>query len=525
MSPAVAAFVDVLLRGAALCGQAVAVGGVVFALWVLRGDDRPLPDLRRRALAVLAGAGIVVAAAQLLLLALQLSILADSGPWPVREAWATPYFRVGGLRALLGAGLAAAAWPAAAVRRSPRAPGSLLGLLALALTACSAWISHASARLEHREALLLLDGVHQLGASVWLGGLVHLTAAALGRGTSAWPPPVLVRFSWTALGAVAALLAGGAGMSLLYIDGVAGLLGTAYGMMVATKILLLAALLALGAVNALTVRRLDVRAPGPPARLRWFVEVEVGLGLTVLFAAAALTSLPPAVDVVDDRATLAEVATRFTPRWPTLRSPALAEVPVDDREAPRTDIDRAWSEYNHHVAGLFVLAMGLLATAHALGGMRWARHWPLLFLGLAVFIVLRADPEAWPLGPLGFWESMQYPEVLQHRLFALLVVLFGVFEWLVRTERLRRPGHAFVFPLLCSVGGALLLTHSHALLDLKSEFLIEITHVPIGLLALVVGWGRWLELRLPSPENRWPRRIWAAGLGAAGLLLLIYRES
>ena len=37
MSPAVAAFVDVLLRGLALCAQATAVGGVVFALWVLRG--------------------------------------------------------------------------------------------------------------------------------------------------------------------------------------------------------------------------------------------------------------------------------------------------------------------------------------------------------------------------------------------------------------------------------------------------------------------------------------------------------
>jgi hypothetical protein len=32
----VAGFVDVLLRGLALCGQAVAIGGVLFALLLLR---------------------------------------------------------------------------------------------------------------------------------------------------------------------------------------------------------------------------------------------------------------------------------------------------------------------------------------------------------------------------------------------------------------------------------------------------------------------------------------------------------
>ena len=295
--------------------------------------------------------------------------------------------------------------------------------------------------------------------------------------------------------------------------------------MVLTKMVILAGLLVLGAANFFAVRRLAGQPPMSLQRVRRFVEVELGLGITVLFAAASLTSLPPAIDVVADRATLGEVATRFTPRVPSFTSPPIDELPVDDRNAPRTDADRAWSEYNHHVSGLFVLSMGTLAILHVSGLARWARHWPLVLLGLASFMLVRNDPGAWPLGPQGFWESMAEPTVLQHRVFVLLVVAFGLFEWMVRTHRLRSPRWALVFPLLCVVGGGLLLTHSHASLNLKAEFLLEVTHAPLGVLGVVIGWARWLELRLAAPEDRLPGRVWAAGLAVFGVLLLLYRES
>src|SRR5262249_11424126 len=214
-----------------------------------------------------------------------------------------------------------------------------------------------------------------------------------------------------------------------------------------------------------------------------------------------LTSLPPAIDVVPDRATLAEVGTRFTPRWPSLSSPPLEALPIDDREAPRTDEDRAWSEYNHHVAGLVVLPMGLLAVGHGCG-IGWARHSPLVFLVLAALLFVVSDPGSWPIGPQGFWEGMADAEVLQHRLFVVLVVAFGVFEWMVRTRRLGAPRYALVFPMLAVVGGGLLLTHSHTLLNLKTEYLIEVTHAPLGMVALAIGWARWLEVGLPGAEPR-----------------------
>ena len=520
-----AGFIDVLLRGLALCGQAMAIGGVLFALIVLRPAVRERPGLapllRRSRLLIALGAA-AAAVAQTLSLTTQVHQLADERGWPLREILTTAYFEASLVRIAACLGLIIVCW----LGRRDGGRGGWWALLALSavLAVGSALTSHAAGRVSHRGLLLGLDGLHQVAVAAWVGGLVHLTAVAFRAGGATWPVLALRRFSALALTAVTILVAAGVGLTVYYVDGVSALIGTAYGMMLLTKVAILGGLLALGALNFFTVRGLRDTDDVLPLRLRRFVEVELGLGITVLFAAASLTSLPPAVDVVRDRASLDEVATRFTPRLPALRSPSIADMPVDDRAAPRTDADRAWSEYNHHFAGFFVLAMGVLAVFQA-GGARWARHWPLIFLGLAVFLLIRNDPGSWPLGPQGFWEGFLYPEVLQHRVFVLLVVAFGVFEWAVRTGRLRSPGWALIFPVLCAVGGGLLLTHSHASLNLKDEYLIEVTHAPLGVLAMTVGWGRWLELRLSPDENRIPSQIWPIAFTLIGVLLIIYRES
>ena len=361
---------------------------------------------------------------------------------------------------------------------------------------------------------------------MWVGGLAHLVVWATGRRAETEPPPADVarRFSTLALTAVGTILVAGAALTLAYVGEVAALLTTGYGVMVVSKIVLLGAALGLAAANFLAVRRVAV---GPGRPLWRFVEAELGLGVTLLFAAASLTSLPPAVDVRENRATLAEVGARFTPDLPRLVSPPVDELirTADPLMAPpgeRKPIERAWSEYNHHWAGFFVVLMGLGAIAERLG-VRRARHWPLVFLGLAAFLFVRNDPKAWPLGPTGFWESLMLPDVLQHRVFVLLVVAFGVFEWAVRTGRLAPRPWAYVFPLLCAVGGGLLLTHSHAMFNLKQEFLTEVTHAPLGILGAFMGWGRWLELRLPESQkvSSW---AWTLCLVGVGALLLIYRE-
>jgi putative copper resistance protein D len=46
------------------------------------------------------------------------------------------------------------------------------------------------------------------------------------------------------------------------------------------------------------------------------------------------------------------------------------------RTRPNTPAEKAWSEYNHHWAGLIVLAIGLLALLAQLARASWARNWP-----------------------------------------------------------------------------------------------------------------------------------------------------
>jgi len=490
----------------------------VFALVVWRPE--PADDARRRIW------GLVAAGAFTVVLAQTLSLLLTAGSLDVpldrllSRLAVTQYFQATIARVLAAVLLGAIALT---VVRSPcprRRPGLALGSVA-ALVVATACTSHGAARLGDRSLVLAVSAVHQLAASVWVGGLVHLLVT-LGR--SGVPPATARaigrRFSTLAMLSVSALVAGGVGLSLFYVDGAHGLIGTAYGLMVLTKVVLLGALLALGGLNFVAVRAWWDEAA--PSRIRPLVEVELGVGATVLLVAASLASLPPAVDVVAARATPAEVLTRFTPEWPSFASPPLEALPTD-RAAPRTDADRAWSEYNHQVSGLFVLATGGLSVA-ALAGARAARHWPLLFLGLAGFILFRSDPEAWPAGPQGFWAGMADVEVAQHRFFVLIVVALGLVEWRVRTGRLRAPWAAGIFPLLCAVGGGLLLVHAHAGQSVKADFLLEVTHAPLGVLALVVGWGRWLEVRLASPGSRLPAWLSAGALVAVGALLLLYRE-
>jgi putative copper resistance protein D len=151
----------------------------------------------------------------------------------------------------------------------------------------------------------------------------------------------------------------------------------------------------------------------------------------------------------------------------------------------------------------------------------------LMFLGLAVFLFLRSDPENWPLGPNGFWESFSAPDVLQHRLIVLLVTAFAVFEWSVVTDRIKSPAAGLVFPGVCALGGAILLTHSHALGNVKDELLVELSHIPLAILGIAAGWSRWLELRLP-PEDRTRRVlswVWPVCFILVGVVLLNYHEA
>ncbi len=541
-------FLSVLLHGIVLAALCLTIGGITFLLLLARPlarEQRNIGEpLLRRCRFLLGGSALILAFAELLGVALQTTVL-------VGTLDIAPVMALGANFAGFGLVAAAAALATALLARRPLDTGGimLMAVLALAMLLAQLGTSHAAARLDDRVPLALAYLLHILAASVWIGGIPYFLIALNGaEGGNAYRR-IGRRFSAMAMSAVALLLAGGIGMAIPYIGSLDAIYGTAYGVMVSTKTALLAFLLFLGGMNYLVVERLRRDPRTPILRLRRFAEVEIGIGFTVLFAAASLTSLPPAADLAADRVGLHEIVERLTPQWPRLESPehnslamselqahlaatgsssapaAQAYIPGDGAPAPRNAEDIAWSEYNHHWAGILVLAMGLLALLERTGRARWARHWPLLFLLLGAFLFVRSDPEVWPLGTVGLIESLRDPEVVQHRIFVVLIAGFALFEWCVRTGRLRRPGAALVFPLISALGGALLLTHSHALANVKDQLLIEMTHVPLALFGITAGWGRWLELRLDERGSRIAAWVWPVAFVLVGLVLLLYREA
>jgi copper resistance protein D len=534
-------YLSVVLRGAILAAQAVLLGGVIFLL-VMQG---PLSQgSLARCARLLAWSALAFATAEFAFVLLQGAVLSGTVDITLAEALGAGFARAG---LIACAAAAVVAW----LGFSGVTTGRLVGLAIAGVVILSAQVatSHAAARLEDRALPALADFLHMAGAAAWIGGIPYLLLGLGDRRDAIAQRTIARRFSHLAIAAVGALVAGGVTMAVIYIGSLDALYGTAYGVMVTTKALLLLGLLLLGGMNYLMVERLRRDPRAPMERLKRFAEVEIGVGLTVLFAAASLTSQPPAIDLVNDRVSWHEMVERLTPHWPRFESPdhaslALSElqaqieraaaaqaprpqtyVPGEGTIAPRNAEDIAWSEYNHHWAGLFVLAIGVLALLERSGRAPWARHWPLLFLGLAGFLFIRSDPEVWPLGEVGFLVSFRDPEVVQHRIFVVLLAAFALFEWRVRVGAWRRSGAALVFPLLTAVGGALLLTHSHALSNVKEQLLIEITNVPLALCGITAGWARWVELRLESREGRVAAWVWPMAFVLVGFVLLIYREA
>jgi len=119
----------------------------------------------------------------------------------------------------------------------------------------------------------------------------------------------------------------GIAMSVFYVGSIESLYGTVYGVMVLAKVALFGMLLMLGAINFSLVRRARADARSLSRSLRRFAEVEVGIGFTVILAAASLTSQPPAADMAAFRVDSGQIVDRFVPRqWPRLKSPDLTEL-------------------------------------------------------------------------------------------------------------------------------------------------------------------------------------------------------
>jgi copper resistance protein D len=536
-------YLGILVHGLAIVSQSMALGGVFFLIFAARPFAASLgSDIVRRTARIAAFSALALVGVEALNIAMQTAVLTSTVDLSVGDALGADYALAGMLKAAAAVLLAVLLF-----RNAGAAP---LLAVSLAELAAATLTTHARARLDNNALLLGVELLHQLGAAIWIGG-IPCFVMALARLTDGLAlRDIGGRFSRISMAGVACILASGLVMSLCYIGSWQAFYGTAYGVMVGAKVSMFLMLLALGAGNFLVIERLRRDPATPVLRLRRFAEVEIGIGFTLFFTAASLTSVPPGIDLTTDRATWSEVVSRdFSPQAPRLHSPEHDKLGIPalqkqlDQEAaargreprtafiegsgdmpPRNADDIAWSEYNHNWSGIFVLAIGILTLLNQ-AGLRWARHWPLVFLGLAGFLLIRSDPEIWPLGQIGLIESLRDVEVVQHRVFAVLPIAFGLFEWGVRTGRIKDRRAAYVFPLVCAGGGALLLTHQHAIANVKDQLLIEWTHTPLALASITAGWARWLELRLPGRPSRIAGWVWPASFVLIGLLLLFYREA
>lgn len=539
-------FASVLLSGVARTAQCLTLGSIAFLALVavplghgaadgLELAPRTVQLTRRFAWALLISVGV--------LLAMQVTILAGTSEIPIGEALGGDYAIAQSVR-IVGVVLMLAVLHG----KSPSVPL----LLALALVDLGAGVatSHAAARIEDRGLLIGITALHHAGAAVWIGGLPCFLFAMRRLPAGAMRSRVGARYSLLSMISVGAIAFSGIGMLIHYVGSVDAMYGTAYGMMLATKTTLFFGLLALGYGNFRMVRSLANNPHGSILRLRRFAEVELGVGITIFFVAASMTSLPPAIDLTRDRVSLPEIAERLEPKMPALTSPSrdtlafyeeqktLAEEKAENKPAtlqayvpgagaplPRNAQDIAWSEYNHHIAGAIVLVMGILVLIEKTGKAPWARHWPLLLIVLAGFLFVRSEAESWPTGSLSLADSLRDPEFIQHKTFMVLMTAFAAFEWGVRNQVMRNGWAKYVFPLICALGGMMLLTHSHSIANVKELLLLEMTHMPLAVFAIWSGWTRWLELRLEDGRAKviagW---LWPTFFCLTALTLLLYRE-
>ena len=535
----IANFSDDLIGGLLAISLSLVFGSLAWRAWILREVEEAAPRAATtRCIDLLIAGACGVGLCQLMKLGTKIVLLQSMlGAVPWSAYTATTQFQAGLVRCLLGLTLAFSAY-ALRVRPADALRWNLTAAVAAALWICGAWLVHAVGRFEWRSPLMALTILHQLAAAVWVGCVIQLLTLRHMRkkdaSLTAFWPVALTRFTPLGIGCVAVLLTSGTILVWEYVGSPRGLVGTGYGSLVVIKLLLLAMALGFAFLNMRAGRAWRSRGyPAVANRVPYYVEAESFLLIATLFVAATVSSQPPAVDIPTLTARPSEVAAMFSPKLPRLASPT-HEALLAGESGRLAIIGRVpsvaaaeWSDYNHNIAGLFLLAMGALALFSYHRGFSAARYWPIGFMLLAAFLFVRSDAESWPLGPLGFWVSTFG--------MAKSCSIVSPHCSLSRSARLRSsrgppkatPQARYIFPVLVAVGGILLITHAHAAFERKEDFLIQSTHVVMGLLAMIMAVTRWLELRLApldSAQSRAAGILSVTAMLLVGVILMFYRE-
>ena len=176
-----------------------------------------------------------------------------------------------------------------------------------------------------------------------------------------------------------------------------------------------------------------------------------------------------------------------------------------------------------------MLLLGCGWLGQSFGGRtgRWSgQTWPFLLVPFAGFVAVAADPEVWLLHRVSFHEVISDPQLLEHQLGAVMILLLAwLGSWDLKKPEENRP-LGYALPGILIAGGILLLGHAHSTLTITEGVvnLINLEHAVFGAFILLAGVTRWLSLRdlVPRPAANliWPCLI--IGLGV--FMAFFYRE-
>lgn len=206
--------------------------------------------------------------------------------------------------------------------------------------------------------------------------------------------------------------------------------------------------------------------------------------------------------------------------------------PEDPAQAARRLADKQESEFNHHLAGLFVIFAGIFILGESHLAKRWpvVRYaWPTCFFAAGLFVLVYSDTEIWPFGPQTPWYAITHnAETLQHKVFAIILLALAGVEFQRARGRLKSPWVAWFFPVLAAAGAILLVFHVHGG-DMQAPHAMETMErvqrqhrwfASVGLgVALANGLGE-----TPQKWQQVFRKAWPALLIVLGLLLARYTE-